>query len=407
MCSDDGPLVTADRIASIAAVTVPPRWIFVRVRTGAGLAGWGEAIVPKRKRSVLGAIADLTDVVAGFEADRIEDLWQRMHRGAFFRGGPILATAAAAIEQALWDIKGQRLGVAVHDLLGGRVRDRIRSYAWVAGDDPSDVVADTHRRVEQGFTAVKMNAIAQCDYIHSGSIVDGVDNGSTVDAVVARVGSLRREFGPDLGIAVDFHGRVHRGMAKTLLRELEPFRLMWVEEAAAPERDDLLPVLAGAAASTPLATGERLTSRWEFVSLLERRAVDIVQPDVSLTGLYELAKIAHLAEAHDVAVAPHCPNGPVSLAASLQVGYCCPNVVIQEQSGGLHYNTGYAGLRPGELSDYLAAPGVLAHRQGHFEWTDAPGLGVAIDESAVHSRAEDWHLPDPDWRYGDGRYAEW
>lgn len=385
-------------IESIESFRVPPRWIFVKVSSSDGGSGWGEAIVPKRASAVEGAIADMAGNIVGADADRIEDLWQRMHRDSFYRGGPVLGAAAAAIEIGLWDIKARRLGVAIHELLGGRVRDRVRSYAWVGGDQPSDVIGHVQQRVDQGFTAVKMNATAALDYLEAFS---------QVDATLARVASIRETFGPDLGIALDFHGRVHKSMARVLLRELEQYHPMWIEEAAAPETDENFVELRRAAGSIPLATGERNYSRWQFIRLLEQRAVDVVQPDVSITGLWELVKICHLAEAYDVAVAPHCPNGPISLAASLQVDFCNGSVVIQEQSGGLHYNEGYAGLPSGELLDYSPAPGVIAPVDGGFAYAAHPGIGIDIDEAVVRERAHAWRLSDPNWRYTDGRLAEW
>lgn len=390
--------MTTVHIDEIAAFTVPPRWIFVRLRCDDDTVGWGEAIVPKRVQAVLGAIRDIEANIRGEDAARVEELWQRMHRGAFFRGGPILGTAAAAIEQALWDAKGRRHGLAVHEFLGGAVRERIRAYAWVGGDNPHDVVEHTRKRVKQGFTAVKMNVAAQLDYL---------ELRSAVDAVVARVMSLREVFGADLGIAVDFHGRANHVIARTLLRELEPARLMWVEEPTSPECDDTLSALRNAAGATPLATGERLTSRWQIKQLLTSGAVDILQPDVALTGLFELEKICRIAEAYDVAVAPHCPNGPVALAASLQVGFCCANVGIQECSYGLHYHAGYAGLPAGEPTDYVTDPAPVQPRDGHFTRLTGPGLGIDIDEKAVAERRQEWRLPDPTWRHPDGRISEW
>jgi galactonate dehydratase len=387
------------RIRDVDTFRVPPRWLFVRVRTDDGATGWGEAIVPKRAEAVVGAVRDLAANLAGEPANRIEDLWQRMHRGAFFRGGPILSTAAAAVEHALWDLKARAVGLPVHELLGGPVRERTRAYAWVGGDRPQDVADQAAVRVQQGFGAVKMNATAQLDY---------VDRHAAVDAAVARVASIRQRCGPDLDIALDFHGRVHRAMARALLRELEPFHLMWVEEPGAPECEDDLRLLARAAGATPIATGERLTSRFAVKALLHGGAVDVLQPDVSLTGLFELEKVCRMAEAYDVAVAPHCPNGPISLAASLQVGACCGNVVIQEQSLGMHYHQGYDGLPTGELFDYLADPRPLEPREGAFARLDGPGLGIEVDEQAVRDRAgAGWRLPDPVWRYEDGRLAEW
>jgi len=386
------------RITAITAHRVAPRWIFAEVRTDDGLTGWGEAIVPKRAAAVTGAISDLARNVTGEDAGRIEDLWQRMRRGGFFRDGPVLATAAAAIEQALWDIKGRRYGLPVHEFLGGAVRDSVRVYAWAGGDRPADVVGQVRTRIGQGYTAVKMNATAELDLL---------DRAERIDAVVARVGAVRDAFGTTVDIALDFHGRVHRAMAKALLRELEQFGLLWVEEPLPPGQEDLLPDIARVAGRTPIATGERLLTREEFARLLERRAVDVIQPDVSLTGLFELEKLCRMAEAYDVAVAPHCPNGPISLAASLQVDCCAGNVVIQEQSLGLHYHQGYAGLPQGEMLDYLSDPAPLTPAGGRLGRPSGAGLGITIDESAVRSRVADWELPDPVWRLGDGRLAEW
>ncbi|WP_326794198.1 galactonate dehydratase [Streptomyces sp. NBC_01808] len=386
------------QISDITAYSVPPRWILVRVTTDEGAAGWGEAIVSKRRHAVLGALRDLTAGLRGAPAGRGEELWHRMRRGAFFRGGPVLATAAAAIDQALWDIKARGLGVPVYELLGGPVRERIPVYAWIAGDRPDDVVADARVRRAQGFTALKMNATAELDHIA------GADE---VDAVVARVAALREEFGTSLGIALDFHGRVHRAMVRPLLRELEQFRLLWVEEPLAPGLEDMLPEVAAAAGATRIATGERLASRWEFRGLLQRGGVDILQPDVSLTGLGELAKICRMAEAFDVAVVPHSPNGPVSLAASLQVASACLNVPLHEQSLGIHYNTGYAGLPRGEMADYVPDPAPLTPTAGTLAVPAEPGIGITVDEAAIRAADTDWHHPEADWRHPDGRIAEW
>jgi galactonate dehydratase len=385
------------RITDIATFRVPPRWIFVRVITDDGRTGWGESIVAKRANAVVGAINDMAANLRGMDASRIEDIAQRLRRGAFFRHGPVLATAAAGIEQALWDIKGHTHGLPVYDFLGGTVRDRLRAYAWIGGDSPTDVVAQARERIAQGFTAVKMNATPAMGHLGERTIID---------EAVARVGALRDAF-PSLDVALDLHGRVHRAALKTLLRELEPLRPMWVEEATTPENEESLKTLARAARSIPVATGERLTSRWEFKRVLDTGAVDIIQPDVSITGLFELEKIARLGEIYDVAVAPHCPNGPISLAASLQVGFCCPNIVIQEQSLGLHYHTGYAGLPKGELLDYLTDARLLTPVEGAFLPLSGPGLGIVVDADKVGSADGDWHFPDANWTLPDGSYAEW
>ena len=386
------------KIAEITTFRVPPRWIFVRATTDDGLVGWGEAIIPKRARAVVGAIEDMAANLRRLEAGRIEDIAQRLRRGGFFRGGPVLATAAAAIEQALWDIKGKRHGLPVHDFLGGRVRDTIRGYAWIGGDDPAGVVDHARERIAQGFSAVKMNATPA---------LSPLGERATIDAAVSRVGALRDAFGTTLDIALDLHGRVHRTALKPLLAELQQFHPMWVEEATTPENEESLVVLARAAGSIPVATGERLVSRWDVKRVLDRGAVDVIQPDVSITGLFELEKITRLAEIYDVAVAPHCPNGPVSLAASLQVGFCAANVVIQEQSLGMHYHQGFAGLPQAEMRDYLADTGPLTTVDGVFQPLKGPGLGIEIAAKVVEEKASDWFFPDADWVHPDGTYAEW
>jgi galactonate dehydratase len=389
--------VSQDKIASITCHPVAPRWLFVRVATAQGLVGWGEAIVPKRAHAVAGAVTDLARNIAGADPDRIEDIALRMGHGGFFRGSSAVASAAAGIEHALWDIKGHRYGLPVHDFLGGAVRDRTRLYAWIGGDRPREVVEHTRRRLRQGFSLVKMNATEELDYI---------DTRERVTQVVARVGSIRDAVGDGVEIALDFHGRVHRAMVKVLIRELEPFHLAWIEEPLGPGFESELPHLISPDCSIPIATGERLIHRTQFRELFRHGVVDIVQPDVSLTGIFELAKIAHMAEAYDVAVAPHCPNGPISLAASLQVGFATANVVVQEQSVGLHYNQGYGGLPAAEMFDYVRDPAPLTPTDGHIALNSGPGLGIEVDEAAVRA-SQQWELRDADWRHPDGRIAEW
>jgi galactonate dehydratase len=205
-----------------------------------------------------------------------------MFRGSFFRGGPFVATAIAGIEQALWDIKGKYYNLPVYEFLGGLVRQKVRAYAWVGGDRPTEVVVQVKERIRQGFTGVKMNVTEELHYI---------DDGSKVDSLVARVAAVRQEVDSEYFIALDFHGRVHRAIAKRLVRALEPYALGWIEEPLLSEHNDLLAAIVGNTA-TPLATGERLYNRWDFKSIFESRVIDIVQPDASLTGLYKMEKSA-------------------------------------------------------------------------------------------------------------------
>jgi galactonate dehydratase len=308
---------------------IPPRWLLLRLETDGDIVGWGEPIVEGRAATVARAVEELLEYVVGRDPRQIEDMVQVMYRGGFYRGGPILTSALSGIEQALWDIRGRMLGVPVYDLLGGRVRDRMRVYAWVGGDRPEEAAEQARQRVAQGYTAVKMNATAEAGYLEGPAFVD---------RVVARVMAVREAVGTEVDVALDFHGRVHTALAGELLDALRPARPYFVEEPVLPEHLHVLPELARRT-PIPLATGERLFTRWGFRTLLERGGVAIVQPDVSHAGgIWETRKIAAMAEAYDVALAPHCPLGPVALAAALQVDFCTPNALIQEQSFGIHYN---------------------------------------------------------------------
>jgi galactonate dehydratase len=381
------------RIHSLELFQLPPRWLFLKVTTESGLAGWGEPVVEGRAATVAAAVRELSDYLVGRDAGRIEDLWQVMYRGGFYRGGPILMSAIAGIDQALWDIKGKALGVPVYELLGGAVRERMQVYGWIGGDKPANAAAAALERVAAGYRAVKMNACQEMQWIESSR---------TVDEVVARAAAVREAVGPDVGIGLDFHGRVHRGMAKVLLRELEPLRPMFVEEVVLPENNEVLAVLQQYS-SIPLATGERMFSRWDFKPLLQAGVIDIIQPDPSHAGgISELRRIASMAEAFDVALAPHCPLGPISFAAALQVDFCSINAFIQETSIGIHYNEG------ADLLDYLVDPGIFAVREGCVQRPTRPGLGIEIDEARVREMAAIGHSwRNPVWRNADGAVAEW
>ena len=381
------------KITALTTYIVPPRWLFLKIETDAGITGWGEPVVEGRALTVEAAVKELADYLIGRDPRLIEDHWTVMHRGGFYRGGPILMSAIAGIDQALWDIKGKALGVPVHELLGGKLRESIRVYSWIGGDRPAEVVAGARDMVARGFTALKMNGTEELQ------IIDGHDK---IDAAVQRVAMVREAVGPNVGIAVDFHGRVHRPMARMLVKELEPYRLMFIEEPVLSENREALKEIA-ALGSTPIALGERLYSRWDFKSVFEQGAVDIIQPDLSHAGgITECRKIAAMAEAYDVAVAPHCPLGPIALAACLQIDAVSYNCFIQEQSLGIHYNAA------NDLLDYAANKDVFRYQEGYVAIPDGPGLGVEIDEDYVKERSKEGHRwRNPIWRHKDGSFAEW
>lgn len=380
------------KITALTTYLVAPRWCFLRIDTDAGITGWGEPVIEGRAHTVAAAVAELADYLIGEDPMRIEAHWQTLTKGGFYRGGPILSSAVAGIDQALWDITGKALGVPVWQLLGGAVRDRIRVYSWIGGDRPDDVADAALERKAQGFTAIKMNASAE---------LEPIDTPRATLAIVERVAAVREAVGDEFDIAVDFHGRLSVAMARRVLPLLEPYLPMFVEEPLVPEVSDRIGEITGAT-SIPIATGERLYSRWDFLPVLER-GVAVVQPDLSHAGgISEVRRIAALAEARDIALAPHCPLGPIALAASLQVGFATPNLLIQEQSLGIHYNTG------SDLLDYLVDRTVFAYRDGHVGLLATPGLGIEIDAEAVARAAETGHRwRNPVWQRGDGSFAEW
>ena len=381
------------KITNLKTWQVPPRWLFLKIETDEGYCGWGEPVIEGRAAAVEAMVAELADHLIGYDPRRIEDIWQMLYRGGFYRGGPIQMSAIAGIDQALWDLKGKVLGAPVHDLLGGLVRDRMRMYCWIGGDRPADIGRQAKEVVAKGFTAFKMNGTAEMAI---------VDSHAKIDEAVARAAEAREAVGPDVGIAIDFHGRVHRPMAKALLRELEPIHPLFVEEPVLPENLHVLPHIAQGL-GYPIATGERLFHRSQFRPILESGAVDIVQPDIShCGGITEVRKVATLAETYDVALAPHCPLGPLTLAASLHVDFVSHNAFIQEQSMGIHYNVG------NDVLDYLVDPSPLKIVDGYIAAPTGPGLGVEINEEFVEERAKEGHRwRNPIWRHADGSIAEW
>jgi len=372
---------------------VPPRWLFLKIDTDEGLSGWGEPVIEGKAATVAAAVREFEGYLIDKDPLKIEDHWQVMYRSYFYRGGPEAMSAISGIDQALWDIKGKRFNMPVYEMLGGVCRDRLRVYSWIGGDRPNDIVSAAREKIREGFNAIKMNATEEMHY---------VDSFAKINLVLDRVGALRDAFGYDLDIAVDFHGRVHKPMAKVLAKELDKYGLFFIEEPVLPQNNEALRDIA-ANTSAPIATGERMFSRWDFKNLLNDGYVDILQPDLSHAGgISECKKIAAMAEAYDVAVAPHCPLGPIALASCVQLDACTPNAIIQEQSVGIHYNKG------NDVLDYLSDPKVFEYKNGFIEIPTGPGLGIEINEEKVIEAAKAGHnWKNPVWRNFDGTVAEW
>lgn len=381
------------KIKNVNTYLVRPRWCFVEIITDDGFEGWGEAVIEGKASSVKACVEEMTEYLIGAEPRQIEDIWTLLYRAAFYRGGPILMSAISGIDQALWDIKGKYFNAPVYELMGGKCRQKMKIYSWIGGDRPSDVAKAAKEKQEAGFHAVKMNATEELQYI---------DTYDKIDAVLERVASIREKVGKYFGIAIDFHGRVHRPMAKILARKLEEFNPMFIEEPVLCENMEAFKEIA-ASSNIPIATGERLFSKWDFKRLFSYGGVDIIQPDLSHAGgITEVKKIASMAEAYDIALAPHCPLGPIALSACLQVDATCHNAVIQEQSIGIHYNVGKSVL------DYIKNPEDYKFTDGYVQLPVKPGLGFEINKELIlEENKTPHHWKNPVWRHKDGSIAEW
>ena len=372
---------------------VAPRWLFLRLETDDGVVGWGEPIVEGMTSETEIAVEAMMSKLINWDTSRIEDAWQLLYRGGFYRGGPILSSALSGIDQALWDIRGKQLGVPIYELLGGSVRDKVRVYSWISGENSEELTLSLESAVKNGALAVKMNGGGRMRFIETPKMIE---------TIVANARLARNILGPEREFAIDFHGRFSASAARIVLKELEEFRPMFVEEPVIPElaKQTLHTIISGT--TIPIALGERVYDRWEFLPLLQQ-GLAIVQPDASHAGgISELRRIGSLAETFGASLAPHCPLGPIALAACLQVDLNTPNFLIQEHSLGIHYNNSTSPL------DYLVDTKVLEITDGHILRPTKPGLGIDVDELAVRAAAkigQDWKSPT--WRHDDGSLAEW
>ncbi|AWV96744.1 galactonate dehydratase [Arcticibacterium luteifluviistationis] len=383
------------KIKSFELFKVPPRWLFLKIETDNGIIGWGEPIVEGKADTVKAAVIELMESLIGKDPQDIETHWNNMYRGGFYRGGPVLMSALSGIDQALWDIKGKFFNTPIYNLMGGKARDKVKVYSWIAGETKEDLVNGILRAKSEGFEAVKMNATNELQII---------DSYKKIDWVLERVAALREAVGYSVDIGIDFHGRLHKAMAKVMASALDEYHPMFIEEAVEPENNEALRDIANAC-SIPIATGERMFSRWQFKKILSSGYVDIIQPDLSHAGgITECKKIISMAEAYDVAAAPHCPLGPIALSACLQVDASCHNAFIQEQSLGVQYSAGDGK----DLLNYLTDKSVFDFKDGFVEVIKGPGLGIEVNEEYVKEQAKISHnWKSPTWFNKDGSIAEW
>lgn len=366
------------KITQLETFLVKPRWLFLKVHTNVGIVGWGEPILEGRALTCAQAVAEIAPYLVGKDPRRVVHHWQAIYRHAFYRGGPILTSALSGIDQALWDIKGKALGVPVYELLGGPTRDRVRVYLHARSPEA------IRSGIQRGFTAFKTGPAKSRPARY-------VETKGFVDHVAAEFAQLRAAAGDDVDIGIDFHGAVPPQTAKLLIKALEPYQPMFIEEPVAAQNVDVLAEIARGT-HLPIATGERIFTKWGFREILEKQAASILQPDLSHAGgITEVRLIAGMAEAYYVPIAPHNPLGPISLAAGIQLAAAIPNFLCQEQ----------VSLGEG----YLKQPFTVS--KGYIPLPTGPGLGIELDEDALaEKRDHDWRNPET-YDADDGSVVDW
>ena len=363
----------AIQVTQVEAFVLRNSWVFVKVSTDAGISGWGEMLKDDAKACAAGAL-EVGDYLVGQDPCRVVHHWQAIHRGAFYRGGPIKTAISSGIDQALWDIKGKVYGVPVYKLLGGPTRDRVRVYGTI--DEKTGVNA-----MKTGPRGEERKAIKY------------VEGQKYVDEVVERFRALREKYGSEVDIGLDFHGAVQPPTALLLMKALEPYNPWFYEEIVQALNVDVMAELARKT-HVPIATGERIFTKWGFREILEKRAAAILQPDVCYAGgITELRLIAGMAEAYYTPLAPHNPQGPCSLAASLQIAAAIPNFLIQERGDN-------------EYADLLAKPLPPMHN-GHRPLLTGPGLGITIDEDKLMAQVGEPREYRPQFDPDDGSVVDW
>ncbi len=367
------------KIASVEVVQAGI-YIFVKVMTDEGIVGWGEGL-PDNFRSVAAFVDECKRFLIGQDPFQIEHLWQTMFRGFFWKGGFVHCSAISAIEMALWDIKGKALGVPIYELLGGKVRNRIRLYAHIGGENLDDLKRSAEQRLKQGFTAVKFCPIDPSKPL---------EGPQTINKAVERVKAVREVVGWENDVLLDLHGRTTPTVALLLAQEVAPFKPFWIEEPCQPLNVDALAEVAHRS-PVPVATGERLFTRWQFREVLEKRAASVLQPDPCICGgIFELRKIAAMAETYYVGVAPHNPYGPINTAAALQLAACIPNFVIQEH---ITLGEGYLKQPFEQVNGYVTVP-------------EGIGLCAEPDEEKI-SQIPKRYRETPLVHYEDGAVGDW
>ncbi len=367
------------KITRLETFLVQPRWLFLKIHTDAGIVGLGEPVVEGRAETVGTAVKEIEPYLVGKDPRQVTHHWQAIYRHAFYRGGPVLTSALSGIDMALWDIKGKALGVPVYELLGGPTRSKVRLYQHVR------TPADIRKGIADGFTAFKTGPQFRRKYPRY------IETPSQVRYAVEQFAALRKAAGDDIDIGIDFHGKVSPATAKLLIKGLEPYQPMFVEEPINCQNHDLMAEIARGT-HLPIATGERVFTKWGFREVLEKQAATVLQPDLCHAGgITECRLIAGMAEAYYASIAPHNPLGPISLAAGIQLAASIPNFLCQE-----HRSLG---------EGYLKQPFVV--KNGFVDLPTRPGLGIELDEEALKEKIGHKWRSTESYDEDDGSVVDW
>lgn len=366
------------KITRLETFLVKPRWLFLKVHTDAGIVGLGEPLTEGRATTCAEAVNEIAPYLVGKDPRAVAHHWQAIYRHAFYRGGPILTSALSGIDMALWDIKGKALGVPVYELLGGPTRNRVRVYAHARTPEAM------REKKAQGFTAFKTGPAKRRP-------ARFVETPAEVRYAAEKFAELRDAIGEDVDIGIDFHGAISPANAKLLIKALEPYSPMFIEEPCPAQNHDVMAEIARGT-HLPIATGERVFTKWGFREVLEKQAAVILQPDLCHAGgITECRLIAGMAEAYYAAIAPHNPLGPISLAAGVQLAASIPNFLCQEQ----------VSLGEG----YIKQPFTV--RDGYLDLPDGPGLGIELDENQMADKiGHDWRNQES-YDADDGSVVDW
>jgi galactonate dehydratase len=370
------------KITRLETILVKPRWLFLKIHTDAGIVGLGEPITEGRALTCATAIKEIEPYLVGKDPRAVVHHWQAIYRHAFYRGGPILTSALSGIDQALWDIKGKAFGVPVYELLGGPTRNKVRVYAHV--QRAGSLEQSLRDAMAKGFTAFKTGPAKRRPARY-------IETPAEVKYAAERFAEMRRIVGDNIDIGVDFHGAVSPAHAKMLIKALEPYNPMFIEEPCQAQNHDVMAEIARGT-HLPIATGERVFTKWGFREVLEKKAATILQPDMCHAGgITEVRLIAGMAEAYYADIAPHNPLGPISLAAGVHLAASIPNFLIQEQ----------VSLGEG----YMKNPFTV--KEGYLELPTGPGLGVELDDNLMADKiGHDWRNQEA-YDAEDGSVVDW